>query len=54
MERREIIKRVKGIRRGIEMIFNDAAHWNRLHPTQKPIDPDPDGTLKKMLERLKV
>lgn len=32
------------------MIFNDADHWNCLHPDLEPIDPDQDGDLRRLLE----
>lgn len=29
----------------VEQIFADVARWNRLHPDEQPIDPDPDGEM---------
>ena len=29
----------------INHIFADCDHWNRTHPEEVPIDPDPDGAL---------
>lgn len=29
----------------VDQIYIDAAHWNRLHPDEQPIDPDPDGEM---------
>jgi hypothetical protein len=29
----------------IDLLFADCARWNRLHPTDEPVDPDPDGEM---------
>jgi hypothetical protein len=31
--------------RTVDQLFSDAARWNRLHPNEEPIDPDPDGEM---------
>jgi hypothetical protein len=36
----------------IRQIFLDAEHWNRLHPDEEPLDPDPQGELRALLLRL--
>lgn len=36
----------------IDQLFADCAHWNRLHPDEKPINADPDGMLGKEKARL--
>jgi hypothetical protein len=41
--------RARTLKREIEQQFNDCAHWNRLHPKEEPIDPDPDGSLASCL-----
>jgi hypothetical protein len=48
--RDEIIKRVKAQRQEIKQFFLDIEHWNRINPGKKPIDPDPDGILKKFAD----
>lgn len=37
--------RARRIAREVEQIRVDAEHWNRLHPDEEPINPDPDGEL---------
>lgn len=41
-----MILRAEKIKAEIEQIFVDASHWNRIHPDEEPIDPDPDGKMK--------
>lgn len=45
--RAELVGRAKILRGSIQQLFDDAAHWNRVHVPWKgaPIDPDPDGKL---------
>jgi len=31
--------------KNVDQMFADVAHWNRLHPEEEPIDPDPDGEM---------
>jgi hypothetical protein len=45
-ERAAIIARIHKLRREIEVHFNTVAYYNRIHPEQEPIDPDPDGELR--------
>jgi hypothetical protein len=40
-------------REEIEQIFIDCEHYNRLHPDQV-VDADPDGTMRKLADRLDV
>jgi hypothetical protein len=40
-----IIKDAERSIKNIDQLFADTAHWNRLHPDEKPIDPDPDGEM---------
>ena len=47
--RMEILDRVRRNMQSIEQLFADADHWNRVNPSQEPIDPDPDGRLKTTL-----
>lgn len=45
-ERRgEWLARAHAVLAEIRQIFLDAEHWNRLHPEEEPIDPDPDDVL---------
>ena len=45
-ERREVFAaRAVHMRQEIESIFADTEYWNRLHPDEAPIDPDPFGEL---------
>ena len=50
--REAIIQEAERMLKEIKQIFLDAAHWNNIHPDQKPIDPDPDGFLRHMAEIL--
>lgn len=47
-----LLARAQRIRAEINQIFLDAEHWNRLHPHETPIDPDPDGGLRRTLAAL--
>ena len=53
-ERAEIIERYKNLREKIRQTFLDVEHWNRVHTPWKgaPIDPDPDGQLRRIAERI--
>lgn len=44
-ERQRIINEAARILNDIEQQFIDAEYWNRHHPDQEPIDPDPTGEL---------
>lgn len=48
----ELIERAKIIREEIRQIFTDAASWNENYrtPEERPIDPDPDGEMRRALE----
>jgi hypothetical protein len=50
--RQQIIDEARRIITEIRQIFVDAERWNSLHPDEKPIDPDPHGTLNELLRRL--
>lgn len=52
--RLQIVNEAKRIRAECLQIFTDAEHWNtsvRKHH-EKIIDPDPDGFLKRTIERI--
>lgn len=46
--RAQVIAEAVRIRGEIAQLFLDTEHWNSVNPTKTPIDPDPDGTLKRM------
>jgi hypothetical protein len=48
-ERAQLIGRLRAMKAETEQIFIDTDHWNRVHPDEEPIDPDPDGRLNRML-----
>jgi hypothetical protein len=50
--RQQIIDDGRRIITEIRQIFADAEHWNRVHPEEEPIEPDPHGTLAELLRRL--
>jgi hypothetical protein len=43
-----IIRDAERAVRVVDELFNDTAHWNRLHPDEAPLDPDPDGEMQKV------
>lgn len=49
--RLEIINETKRIRRECQQILTDADHWNTnvRKGDEKPIDPDPNGELKRII-----
>jgi hypothetical protein len=51
MKRSDLFDRAQKIRNEIAQIFDDARHWNSLHPGEE-IDPDPDGSLVRAAARL--
>lgn len=50
--REQLVARMRKLRQDIAAIFDDAEHWNRLHPDEEPIDPDPDGLLARIAAAL--
>lgn len=48
----DIIKRAEVLRAEISQIFLDADHWNEARTVFEKIDPDPDGTLKNLANKL--
>jgi hypothetical protein len=52
LERSSIIARAVAMRAEIQQLFDDAAHWNRVHVPWKgqPIEPDPDGRLRRIAD----
>lgn len=44
-EKARIVQNMLRARRKVDLIFSDCADWNRLHPNEEPINPDPDGEL---------
>jgi hypothetical protein len=51
-----IIANARTLRANVEQILTDCAWWNEnaRRPTEAPIDPDPDGELHRMRDRLDV
>lgn len=54
LERKKIVLRAEALRESIKQHFCDIEHWNTSvrRSDEEPIDPDPDGKLKAMLESL--
>lgn len=54
IERDRIVGNAKRTRAKIEELFVDAAYWNEhvRQPTEEPIDPDPDGVLRRLADGL--
>ena len=50
--RAQIVAKAALLCNEINQIFLDADHWNNIHPDEEPINPDPDGKLKRMLRAL--
>lgn len=52
--RASLIARVIELRSDVRQIFDDAAYWNERvrKPEEEPIDPDPDGVLALLLQKL--
>lgn len=48
-QRVQLIRRAHGHKAEILQIYRDAERWNRLHPAEVPIDPNPDGDLLRSL-----
>ena len=51
-QRGMIVANCRLMRADIEQIFRDVGHWNRTHPDEEPIDPDPDGTLRQLADEI--
>ena len=51
-QRGMIVANFRRLRADIERIFLDVDHWNRTHPDEDPVDPDPDETLQKMADEI--
>lgn len=49
-ERAALITRAVTMRAEIQSIFDDADHWNRVHPREEPINPDPGGLLRRIVD----
>lgn len=42
---RRLVARAKSLAMELFQLEQDAAHWNRLHPAEMPIEWDPEGKL---------
>ena len=51
-QRGMIMANFRLVRADIEQFFRDVDHWNRTHPDEDPIDPDPDGTLRQLADEI--
>lgn len=53
-ERRRILRRLKKLRREIEIDFNTAAYWNEhvRKSDEEPIDPDPFGEMRRLADAI--
>lgn len=51
-----LMKRRVRLAHEIEQIFIDAEHWNQCvrQSSEAPIDPDPDGELRRILNALRA
>ena len=47
-----ILANFRLLRADLEQTFRDVGHWNRTHPVEDPIDPDPDGTLRQLADEI--
>ena len=49
-----IVENTRHLRAEIEQIFIDCAYWNEhvRKPHEKPVDPDPDGRLRREADKL--
>jgi hypothetical protein len=50
--RQQLIDEAKRLSAELGQIFLDVEHWNRIHPEETPIDPDPEGELGRMKKSL--
>lgn len=53
-QRARLVERARVLRGEIEQVFTDVAHWNDevRKADEAPIDPDPDGRLRRMADGL--
>ena len=51
-QRAMLLSEARSHRAAIEQVFTDVGHWNRTHPSEEPIDPDPNGILRQMADDL--
>ena len=47
-----LVNAARRIRANIEQVFSTAAHWNRSHPEEQPIDVDPDGEMRRITDEI--
>jgi hypothetical protein len=52
--RKQILEEAQRIRTEIDQIVIDAEAWNRHHPSEKPINPDPVGVLARLRKSLPI
>ena len=51
-QRGMIVANGRLLRADIEQTFRDVGHWNRTHPDEDPVDPDPDGMLRQIADEI--
>ena len=49
-DRANILREAYRIKTEIAQIFADADYWNINHPNEEPINPDPDGALRRLAD----
>jgi hypothetical protein len=47
-----LLANARVMRDELEQIFVDTDHWNRAHPDEDQIDPDPGGTMRQMIDEI--
>jgi hypothetical protein len=54
IRRARIIHRLRETRAEVEQIFIDTDHWNQCvrKPNEQPIDPDPDGEMRRLSDAI--
>lgn len=45
-----LLANMRHFRAEVEQIFTDADYWNRAHPNEIPIDADPGGELRRIID----
>lgn len=53
-DRQRIINDAARILNNIEQGFCDASYWNRLHPTQEPVNFDPVGQMRRIKQSVEM
>lgn len=51
-QRGMLLAMMRQLRSDIEHIFTECDRWNRTHPHEPSIDPDPDGELRRLTQAM--